>query len=123
MDSVLLSWTSPPANGSQGVVDGWMPPGRPLQDAERRQGPDSARAGGPAQERLPPEEDASYAGRWLRYTSFVVTLAVTMSATLFTVPLALMAGVGTCPHGCLSLAKDLRFSLNESVHPCDDFYW
>ncbi|KAL1447760.1 hypothetical protein MTO96_028335 [Rhipicephalus appendiculatus] len=122
MNSVFLSGTSPPASGgSQGSTDGWMPPGRPVQDAERRQGPDLAGSSGPAREQ--PEEDTSYAGRWLRYASFVVTVAVTMSATLFTVPVALMAGVGACPHGCHSLAKDLRFSLNESVHPCDDFYW
>ncbi|KAL3203948.1 hypothetical protein MRX96_041615 [Rhipicephalus microplus] len=122
MDSVLLSLTSCPASGSQGLSDGWMPPGHPAQDAERRQEPDLAGSSGPAQEHLLPKEDTPYPDRWLRYTSFVVTMAVTMSATLFTLPVVLMAGVGACPHGCLSLAKDLRFSLNESVHPCDDFY-
>ncbi|KAH7954492.1 hypothetical protein HPB49_019159 [Dermacentor silvarum] len=116
MDSVLLSGSSP-------TFGGWVPLGRAEQDAERRRGPDpAAAANGPAQERSSPEEDTSHAGRWLRYTSFVAALAVAMSATLFTVPVALIARLGSCPHGCFSLPKDLSSSLNGSVHPCDDFY-
>ncbi|KAL3248177.1 hypothetical protein MRX96_056590 [Rhipicephalus microplus] len=102
MDSVLLSLTSSPASGSQGLSDGWMPPGHPAQDAERRQEPDLAGSSGPAQDHLLPKVDTSYPDRWLRYTSFVVTMAATMSATLFT------------------LAR--RAHGGRHVHPCDDFY-
>ncbi|XP_075545646.1 neprilysin-11-like isoform X2 [Dermacentor variabilis] len=123
MDSVLLSGSSPTFGYNHEVAGGgWMPPGRAAQDAERRRGPDTAAASGPAQERSSPQEDTSHTGHWLRYTSFVATLVVTTSAALFTVPVALVTRVGSCPRGCLSLPKDLSHSLNRSVHPCDDFY-
>ncbi|XP_075543761.1 uncharacterized protein LOC142578246 [Dermacentor variabilis] len=73
-------------------------------------------------EQLLPEEDTSHAGCWLRYVSFVVPIAMAMSATLFTFPTILVARIGACQRGCFPLPKDLILSLNRNVHPCDDFY-
>ncbi|KAK8773707.1 hypothetical protein V5799_011759 [Amblyomma americanum] len=70
-----------------------------------------------------PPEDTSYSGRSVRYTSFVLSMSLTMTSTLLVTPTILfMQHVGTCHRGCFSMDDDLRLSINRSVHPCDDFY-
>ncbi|KAK8772687.1 hypothetical protein V5799_018154, partial [Amblyomma americanum] len=107
----------------QQETDSWPQRERPgIEHSEpRQQARDQALRGDAERESSPPE-DASHAGRYLRYASFVVSLAAATSATLVVTPVVLLGRLKICQDGCLTLDEDLRRSLNISVRPCDDFY-
>ncbi|KAK8765926.1 hypothetical protein V5799_029052, partial [Amblyomma americanum] len=108
---------------TQQETDSWPQRERPgIEYSERRQqARDQALRGDTERESSPPE-DASHAGRYLRYASFAVSLSAAVSATLVVTPVVLLGRLKTCRDGCLTLDEDLRRSLDTSVHPCDDFY-
>ncbi|KAL3242953.1 hypothetical protein MRX96_047659, partial [Rhipicephalus microplus] len=60
----------------------------------------------------------------LRYGSFVVLAAFSVTATLLVTPALLLhvAGSAGCGDKCFSLEDELLASIDHSVHPCDDFY-
>ncbi|KAK8763361.1 hypothetical protein V5799_034030 [Amblyomma americanum] len=104
-------------------TDSWPQGERPkIEYSERRQQARDQALRGDAERESLPLEDASHAGRYLRYASFVVSLAAATSATLVVTPVVLLGRLKTCRDGCLTLDEDLRRSLDTSVHPCDDFY-
>ncbi|XP_077492124.1 uncharacterized protein LOC144103223 isoform X2 [Amblyomma americanum] len=122
MESVLLAGSEEGFSGREDI-GGWHMPGqRRAEDSGKRRKQRSAVTRGDLDPEWYPPEDASHAGRCLRYTSFVVGLAAAASATLFVTPVVLMDRMGNCQQGCFSLDEDLRRSLDTSVHPCDDFY-
>ncbi|KAK8756113.1 hypothetical protein V5799_001185 [Amblyomma americanum] len=93
-----------------------------IEYSERSQQARSQALRADAERESSPPEDASHAGRYLRYASFVVSLTAATSATLVVTPVVLLDRLKTCRDGCLTLIEDLRRSLDTSVHPCDDFY-
>ncbi|XP_077494743.1 uncharacterized protein LOC144105494 [Amblyomma americanum] len=107
----------------QQETDSWPQRERPgIEHSEpRQQARDQALRGDAERESSPPE-DASHAGRYLRYASFVVSLAAATSATLVVTPVVLLGRLKICQDGCLTPDEDLRRSLNISVRPCDDCY-
>ncbi|XP_077492248.1 neprilysin-11-like [Amblyomma americanum] len=122
MESVLVAG-SEERFSEQDDVGGWhVPEQRRAEDSGKRRKQRSAVTRGDLDPERYPPEDASHAGRWLRYTSFVVGIAAAASSTLFVTPVVLMDWMGKCQQGCFSLDEDLRRSLDRSVHPCDDFY-
>ncbi|KAL1472275.1 hypothetical protein MTO96_039448, partial [Rhipicephalus appendiculatus] len=71
-----------------------------------------------------PPTDLSSAEAVLRYVTFVVLGAFSMTATLLVTPALLLHFVGSagCGARCFSLEDELLASIDHSVHPCDDFY-